>query len=71
MKKKKYNIAIAGATGMVGQEFLKILEQRYFPIDKIKLLASERSAGSKLAFRGKEEKVHLLSEETFEGMDIG
>lgn len=71
MKKKKYNIAVAGATGMVGQEFLKILEQRNFPIDKIKLLASERSAGTYLEFRGKEEKVHLLSEETFEGIDIG
>ncbi|MBI5892438.1 MAG: aspartate-semialdehyde dehydrogenase [Deltaproteobacteria bacterium] len=71
MKKKKYNVAVAGATGMVGQEFLKILEQRDFPIDKIKLLASERSAGQYLEFRGKEEKVHLLSKETFEGIDIG
>lgn len=71
MKKKKYNIAVAGATGMVGQEFLKILEQRNFPIDKIKLLASERSAGTYLKFKGKEEKVHLLSKETFEGIDIG
>lgn len=71
MKKQKYNVAVAGATGMVGQEFLKILEERNFPIDKIKLLASERSAGSTLEFRGKEEKVYLLSEETFEGIDIG
>ncbi|MBI3753089.1 MAG: aspartate-semialdehyde dehydrogenase [Deltaproteobacteria bacterium] len=71
MKKSKYNIAIAGATGMVGQEMIKILEERKFPVDKIKLLASERSAGQYLEFNGKREKVHLLSEETFEGIDIG
>ncbi len=71
MKKSKYNVAIAGATGVVGQEMIKILEERKFPVDKIKLLASERSAGQFLGFKGKALKVHLLSEETFEGMDIG
>lgn len=71
MKKQKYNVAVAGATGMVGQEFLRILGQRDFPVEKIKLLASERSAGTYLEFKGKQEKVHLLSEETFEGIDIG
>ncbi|MBI5286742.1 MAG: aspartate-semialdehyde dehydrogenase, partial [Deltaproteobacteria bacterium] len=71
MKRDRYNIAIAGATGVVGQEMLKILEERNFPVGEIKLLASERSAGNYLEFRGKEEKVHLLSEETFEGIDIG
>ncbi len=71
MKKQKYNVAVAGATGVVGQEMLRILEQRNFPVDKIKLLASERSAGQYLEFKGKNEKVHLLSEETFEGIDIG
>ncbi|HKZ46149.1 MAG TPA: aspartate-semialdehyde dehydrogenase [Thermodesulfobacteriota bacterium] len=71
MKKQKYNVAVAGATGVVGQEMIRILEERKFPVDKIKLLASERSAGQYLEFNGKREKVHLLSEETFEGIDIG
>ncbi|MEK7841921.1 MAG: aspartate-semialdehyde dehydrogenase, partial [Deltaproteobacteria bacterium] len=71
MKKQKYNVAVVGATGVVGQEMIKILKQRKFPVDRIKLLASERSAGQCLEFNGKQEKVHLLSEETFEGIDIG
>ncbi len=71
MKKKAYNIAIAGATGVVGKEFLKILEERKFPVGEIRLLASERSAGSRIEFKGVDEPVRLLDEETFEGMDIG
>ncbi|MBI5588437.1 MAG: aspartate-semialdehyde dehydrogenase [Deltaproteobacteria bacterium] len=71
MKKKLYNVAIAGATGVVGKEFLKILEERNFPVGEIRLLASERSAGARLEFKGKEEPVRLLDEETFEGIDIG
>ncbi len=71
MKKQKYNVAVVGATGVVGQEMIKILEERKFPVDRIKLLASERSAGQYLEFNGKKEKVYLLSEETFEGIDIG
>ncbi len=71
MKKKKYNVAVAGATGVVGKEFLRILEEREFPVGELRLLASERSAGSKLEFRGAEEPVRLLEEETFEGIDIG
>ncbi|MDP2683061.1 MAG: aspartate-semialdehyde dehydrogenase [Deltaproteobacteria bacterium] len=71
MKKQKYNVAVVGATGVVGQEMIKILEERKFPVDRIKLLASERSAGQYLEFNGKQEKVYLLSEETFEGIDIG
>ena len=71
LKKKTYNIAVAGATGVVGREMLSILAQRNFPVGGIRLLASERSAGEKLAFKGKDEVVRLLSEETFEGMDIG
>ena len=45
---EKYKVAIVGATGLVGQEFIKVLEQRDFPMDSIKLLASDRSAGRKL-----------------------
>jgi len=71
MKKQKYNVAVVGATGVVGQEMIRILEERNFPVDKIKLLASERSVGQFLKYKGKAEKVHLLSEETFEGIDIG
>ncbi|MBI5345166.1 MAG: aspartate-semialdehyde dehydrogenase [Deltaproteobacteria bacterium] len=71
MKKKAYNVAIAGATGVVGKEFMNILEERKFPVGRLTLLASERSAGSTLEFRGREEKVRLLSAETFEGIDIG
>ena len=71
MKKSKYNVAVVGATGVVGQEMIRILEERNFPVDKIKLLASERSVGQFLEYKGKAEKVHLLSEETFEGIDIG
>jgi aspartate-semialdehyde dehydrogenase len=71
VKKKLYNVAIAGATGVVGKEFLKILEERKFPVGEIRLLASERSAGAKLEFKGKEELVRLLDEETFKGIDIG
>ncbi|MBI5887498.1 MAG: aspartate-semialdehyde dehydrogenase [Deltaproteobacteria bacterium] len=71
MKKKAYTVAIAGATGVVGQEFLKILQERKFPVKELRLLASERSAGVKMEFGGKEELVRLLSEESFEGVDIG
>ncbi len=71
MTRRSYNIAIAGATGVVGREILRILEERSFPVGEIRLLASERSAGEKLSFRGREIPVGLLEEETFEGMDIG
>lgn len=71
LKKKLYNVAIAGATGVVGREFLTILEARKFPVGEIRLLASERSAGERLGFRGKEEVVKLLEKETFEGIDVG
>ncbi|MFQ5585249.1 MAG: aspartate-semialdehyde dehydrogenase [Thermodesulfobacteriota bacterium] len=71
MKKERYNVAVAGATGAVGREMLEILDERKFPVGEIKLLASERSAGSSMEFRGVEERVHLLSEESFEDIDIG
>ena len=71
MKKESYNVAIVGATGLVGQEMLKILEERNFPVGSLTLLASERSAGSSLSFKGKSVKVSLLSDATFEGIDIG
>ncbi|MHC4364153.1 MAG: aspartate-semialdehyde dehydrogenase [Planctomycetota bacterium] len=63
-------LAIAGVTGAVGQEFLKILEQRDFPFDSLKVLASHRSAGKKIEFKGKEHVVEELKKDSFEGVDI-
>ncbi|TAN63750.1 aspartate-semialdehyde dehydrogenase [bacterium] len=71
MKKNAYNVAVVGATGVVGQEFLKILEERKFPVGEIRLLASEKSAGLTMQFKGADEVVRELARETFEGIDIG
>src|SRR5262245_58505842 len=70
MKKEKYNVAVVGATGAVGNEMLKVLEERKFPVDRVKLLASERSAGERLSFRKKEIPVEVLDENSFKGIDI-
>lgn len=67
---KKYNVAILGATGAVGMEMLKILEERSFPVNKLRLLASARSVGKELNFKGQPVKVELACETAFEGMDI-
>ncbi len=67
---KEYNIAIVGATGMVGRTFLKVLEEIKLPAKSYTLLASSRSAGSKLTFLGKEYEVQELTENSFDGMDI-
>jgi aspartate-semialdehyde dehydrogenase len=64
------NLAIAGVTGAVGQEFLAILQRRDFPFDSIKMLASSRSAGKKIEFKGKEYIVEELTKNSFEGIDI-
>ena len=64
------HIAIAGATGAVGAEMLKCLEERNFPVGKLTLLASARSAGRKLIFRGEEIEVQELGHNSFEGVDI-
>ena len=64
------NIAIAGVTGAVGQEFLAILEQRDFPFDSLKMLASSRSAGKKIEFKGKEYVVEEMTAKSFGGVDI-
>ncbi|MCJ7764026.1 MAG: aspartate-semialdehyde dehydrogenase [Dehalococcoidales bacterium] len=65
-----YRVAIVGATGMVGQEFIKILEQRNFPIESIEMLASDRSAGKKLFFSHQEVEVKETTTESFKGIDI-
>ena len=64
-------VAIVGASGAVGQEFIKVLEQRNFPLDELVLFGSERSAGRKYTFRGKEIEVKLLSHnDDFKDIDI-
>jgi len=64
------NVAVAGATGAVGTEMLKVLEQRNFPVKNIKMLASKRSVGKKLTFRGEDIPVEELSDDSFSGIDI-
>jgi aspartate-semialdehyde dehydrogenase len=65
-----YRVAIVGATGMVGQEFIRVLEQRSFPVDSIQLLASDRSAGRKLYFSHQEIEVQETGPESFKDIDI-
>jgi len=67
---KEYRVAIVGATGLVGQEFIKTLEQRSFPMASIKLLASERSVGKRLMVKGEEVGVSEATPESFKGVDI-
>jgi len=64
------NLAIAGVTGAVGQEFLRILEQRDFPFDSLRMLASSRSAGKTIEFKAKQYTVQELTADSFEGIDI-
>ena len=65
-----YKVAIVGATGLVGAQFLNILEERNFPVDELSLLASDRSAGKKLTFRGDSLEVRETTESSFAGIDI-
>jgi len=67
---KAYNVAIVGATGLVGQEFIKVLEQRSFPMASVHLYASDRSAGKKLYVGHKEVAVKETSPESFHNIDI-
>ena len=67
---KKYRVAILGATGAVGQEFLNLIEERKFPFAELRLLASSRSAGKKIAFMGREYTVQEATADSFEGIDI-
>jgi aspartate-semialdehyde dehydrogenase len=67
---KLYNIAIVGATGAVGTEMLRVLEEREFPVKSLRLLASERSEGNFLEFAGEEIMVQKLTRDSFAGIDI-
>ncbi|MCG2813978.1 MAG: aspartate-semialdehyde dehydrogenase, partial [Thermodesulfovibrionales bacterium] len=69
-KKAKYIVAVVGATGAVGNEMIATLEQRNFPVEKLRLFASERSGGKTLEFQGSEIPVESLNESSFKGIDI-
>ena len=67
---KQYTVAVLGATGAVGQEMIKILQERNFPVGKLKPLASARSAGKTLKFRGEDVVIEEARDEAFQGVDI-
>jgi len=68
---KTFDVAVVGATGAVGNEMIKVLEQRNFPVGKLRLLASERSLGKSLEYRGQSLPVEVLKEDSFAGVQIG
>lgn len=68
---KKYNVAVVGATGAVGETLISILEERNFPVNELYPLASERSAGKKIQFQGKTVTIQNLAEFDFSKADIG
>jgi aspartate-semialdehyde dehydrogenase len=67
---KGLNVAIVGATGAVGNEFLRLFEERGFPVADLRLLASERSAGKCLTFKGQEYCIQAATKDSFEGIDV-
>ena len=67
---REYNVAVAGATGAVGIEMIKTLEKRNFPVKNLRLLASLRSVGKKLTFKGTEIAVEELNHDSFKNIDI-
>jgi len=69
-KKDTYVVAVVGATGAVGNEMVEVLEERKFPVEKLRLFASERSEGKILNFHGKGVSVEILTEKVFDGIDI-
>ncbi|HLB95046.1 MAG TPA: aspartate-semialdehyde dehydrogenase [Nitrospiria bacterium] len=69
-KKDLYTVAVVGATGAVGNEMVEILQERKFPVSELRLFASERTAGERMAFRDRELTVELLRRESFLGVDI-
>ncbi len=69
-KKDSYNVAIVGATGVVGRRMISILEERNFPVAELTLLASSRSAGSTIEFKGEPIQVRELKEDSFKGIDM-
>lgn len=70
MKKERYNVAVVGATGAVGEQMREVLEERLFPVGELRLLASERSAGQFLEFKDQQIRVEILKEDSFKGIDL-
>jgi aspartate-semialdehyde dehydrogenase len=70
MSNQKFNVAVLGATGAVGEQIIGLLEQRDFPISKLKLLSSARSAGTVIKFKGQDIIVEEATPDSFEGIDI-
>ena len=70
MAKKAYRVAVVGVTGAVGQEILRVLEKRKFPVSELVPLASERSAGTEVEFAGKKFKVRKLEAAAFAGVEV-
>ena len=64
------NVAVVGATGLVGRKLLQVLEERRFPVAELRLLASARSAGRSMKFNGKEYPVRKLESGSFEGVEL-
>ncbi len=71
MKKEKYNVAIVGATGAVGEQMREVLDERQFPVGELRLLASERSVGQFLPFQSRQLPVQVLKADSFKDIDIG
>ncbi|MEG2189083.1 MAG: aspartate-semialdehyde dehydrogenase, partial [Christensenella sp.] len=67
---RKFNVAVVGATGMVGRKFLQVLAERKLPVENYYLFASARSAGKKVEFMGKEYVIEQLTETCFDGKNI-
>ena len=67
---KEFRVAVLGATGVVGREMMKVLEERDFPVSELRALASARSAGKTLTFKGEEVVIKEAREDAFEGIDI-
>jgi aspartate-semialdehyde dehydrogenase len=67
---KTYHVAIVGATGAVGIELLRVMERRDFPVADLRLLASPRSAGKSLEFRGQDLSIAALEQNSFAGIDL-
>src|SRR2546423_7833756 len=68
--KKSYHLAIVGATGAVGEELLRVLERRAFPVERLLPLCSQRSAGRSISFRGEAVAAQQLSPNSFKGIDL-
>ncbi len=69
-KKDAYVVAVVGATGAVGREMVQTLEERDFPVEKLRLFASERSEGKKIEYKNKDISVEILKDDSFEGIDL-